>query len=762
MSFNQNYLVHLLSGVFLLFACSDPSPKHSQQSLPQLYDQAMNLVAQSKLDSAQILFGQIVQRDSTQYTALLGLAEIHMRMRRIEKAIPFLQRAIRVDTTRVDAPFQLAQAYRMVGRDDQARSLLKLIVARFPTFTPACMAYADVLMTDAPPSPEGALEQYEAILSIDPEMSKARAGAGASRLRLGQFQKAERDFIELLKANPSDPYIGYLLATTRHWQKDYAGAIAAYKKSIDVLPKSSPQRRIRQWNLRLAYIAEHGVYPGHLAKQYVIFPADQPNPSPIEFTDVAAALGVDKVDRGRGVSWADLNGDGRLDLFTVGIDTPHGFFLQSNQGFQAPSERSALDQIPGGWAAIAADYDGDGDSDLYVTRNAWEGGGPNSLYQNDGKGHFVDLANASGVVDPDDSFTAAWGDVNGDGWLDIYVADGVTGSGAANKLFVADRQGTFRDQARQVGVDDNAKSLGVAFGDYDLDGDLDLYVANVANPNRLYKNEGSHFTDIGQIAGVSAPRNGSYVPFFFDSDNDGDLDIFVSAMAYYEDYIESVTKGETAVRSRAHLYRNDGSDLFKERAVDAGLARSFGSMGAGYGDVDGDGQIDIYLANGGPIMPRFEPDALFLRDQDRYIEVGEQAGVANQGKGHGVAFADYDQDGDLDLYVGLGGHYPGDIWPNSLYENNGIPGTMLTIKLNGAAPNPSAIGGQVVLHSGSHVQRSEVQSGGGFGSTDSYSLEFGLGKRTQVDSLKVFWPSGKMEKYGPLPANQSLELYQSK
>ena len=177
-------------------------------------------------------------------------------------------------------------------------------------------------------------------------------------------------------------------------------------------------------------------YPGDLDERYVIFPAQQPHPSPVEFTDVAALKGVDKTDRGRGVSWVDLNGDGLLDLFTVGIDTPHGLFLQSGQSFQSPSDRSALDQIPGGWAAIAADYDGDGDSDLYVTRNAWEGGGPNSLYQNDGKGHFVDRATTSGVVDPDDSFTAAWGDIDGDGWLDLYVADGVTGSGAANKLFV--------------------------------------------------------------------------------------------------------------------------------------------------------------------------------------------------------------------------------------------------------------------------------------------------------------------------------------
>ena len=755
------HLSFLICAFFPFFACSEPEPQLPQQPLSEIYDQAMGLVARSELDSAQTLFGHIVQKDSSQYTALLGLAEIHMRKRRVKKAIPYLQRALRADTTRVDAPFQLAQAYRIIGRDDRARPLLKLIVARFPTFTPACMAYADVLMTDAPPSPEGALEQYETILSIDPQMTKARAGAGASRLRLGQFKQAERDFTELLEATPNDPYIAYLLATTRHWQKDYSGAVSAYKKSIDVLPQSSPQRRIRQWNLRLAYIAAGGEYPGDLDEHYVIFPGQQPHPSPVKFTDVAALKGVDKTDRSRGVSWVDLNGDGLLDLFTVGIDTPHGLFLQSGQSFQSPSDRSTLDQIPGGWAAIAADYDGDGDSDLYVTRNAWEGGGPNSLYQNDGKGHFVDRATTSDVVDPDDSFTAAWGDINGDGWLDLYVADGVTGSGAANKLFVAKTNGTFQNHAPVLGVADKAKSLGVAFGDYDLDGDLDLYVANVANPNRLYRNDGSHFTDIGIAAGVSAPKNGSYVPFFFDSDSDGDLDIFVSAMAYYEDYVESATMNETAARSRAHLYRNEGNDQFVERAVPAGLGRAFGSMGAGYGDVDGDGQIDIYLANGGPIMPRFEPDALFLRTGDTYVEVAERAGVANQGKGHGVAFADYDQDGDLDLYVGLGGHYPGDVWPNSLYQNRGIAGKMVTITLNGAEPNPSAIGGQVVLYSDDHVQRSEVQSGGGFGSTSSYPLEFGLGMRTLIDSLHITWPTGKVDKYNRLPIGQPLEFNQA-
>jgi hypothetical protein len=263
---------------------------------------------------------------------------------------------------------------------------------------------------------------------------------------------------------------------------------------------------------------------------------------------------------------------------------------------------------------------------------------------------------------------------------------------------------------------------------------------------------------MASAAGVSRPSNGSYVPFFFDSDNDGDLDLFVSAMAYYEDFIKSATSGSTSYRSRAHLYRNEGGDRFREHAVEAGLARAFGSMGAGFGDVDSDGTVDIYLANGGPLMARFEPNALFVHQGERYVDVAAAAGVDNLGKGHGVAFADYDADGDLDFYVGLGGHYPGDLWPNSLYRNEGITAHWLNIVLLGRAPNIHAIGAQVELHSADHIQRAEVQSGGGFGSTASFALEFGLGNRSRVDSIHIRWPSGRLEQYGPLEVDRFLRF----
>lgn len=738
---------------FQLF-CTSPDQK--KESLQSLHDQAMKFVKISNLDSASIVFEKLLTRDPENYLALLGLAEIKLREKDITEAIRYLTKAVRADTNRVEAAFQLAQIYRFTGNEKKSKILLERIVKQFPTYAPACMAYADVLMTDAPPNPEGALNQYESILSLNPESQKAQAGAAASRLRLGDFSRAAAGFKELLKLTPQDPHLTFLYATTLHWLQDYKSAVQAYKTAIDVLPIGSPLRPVRLWNLRLAYTALHKRYPGDLDTNYIFDVQLTGNTETLEFTDVAHRMGVDKIDRGRGGSWADLNGDGYLDLFSVGIHSPHGVYLREADYFVEIEHRSSLDDLIGGWATAIADYDNDGNLDVYVTRDAWEGPKKNSLYSNDGNAHFTDLADDFGVADKDDSFTAAWGDINSDGWLDLYVANGVTGSGAPNKLFVNQDGKNFNERGNDWRVDDTGTSLGIALGDYDLDGDLDVYVSNVSGANKLYKNNGSSFSDITHIAGVEKPLNGSYIPLFFDSDSDGDLDLFVSAMSYYEDVVESIKSSEPTFRNPAHLYRNNGKDRFTERAVEAGLGRSYGAMGAGAGDLDNDGLADLYLANGGPLMARFEPNALFLKREDAYIEIGQQAGVANLGKGHGVAFADINEDGNLDIYLGSGGHYPGDVWPNSLYLNSGTQFNSISINLMGSENNQFSIGANVTVHSGQYSRIQRLDAGSGFGSTNSYLLHYGLGVHDRIDSVFVSWPSGKQETHYPTTKERNL------
>ena len=754
-----------LLGLLALFGCApEPEPAHKKndpQQVGRLYQQAQNQIKSRDLQAGAATFQQLLQIDSTHYEARLGLGEINLRQQRFDAAVAELEQAYRQQPGRIEARFQLARTYLKLGRKRKARHLFEAIVGDFPDHLPTRILLADLLMTRSPPDPQGALAQYEAILQFKPNHLQARAGAAASRLRLGHFEQAAAELAQLLTERPGDPHLNFLLGTAYHWMEDYPQATAAYKQAIDALSATAAdQRLVRQWNLRLAYLATHGAYPGNLAKDYQLQLKSLDATAPVRFTDVAADAGVAKVDRGRGSAWGDYDGDGDLDLFSVGIQSPHALYRnEAGHNFTDITQSAGLYDERGGWSATCADYDNDGDLDLYVTRDAWEGRAPNSLYQNQGDLTFLDQGVAAGVADPDASFTAAWADYDNDGFVDLYVADGITGDGAGNKLYHNQSNGAFVDRAARAGVDHTGKSLGVAFGDYDRDGDLDLYVVDVDGPNTLYRNQGNgHFVDATREAGVAAPEQGGYVAFFLDYDNDGDLDLFVSAMSYYELFVQSQISGRTAGPARAHLYRNNGGGRFADVAVEAGLSRTFGSMGAGFGDVDYDGRIDIYLANGGPMMARFEPNILYHNRGDRFADITKAAGVGNLGKGHGATFADYDNDGDLDLYAGIGGHYPGDVWPNSLYRNEGHANHWLVVELQGRPPNQSAIGAHLKLQAGDLTQMAEVSSGGGFGSSNSLPVEFGLGDRTRIDALEIRWPSGKNDVHRNLGVDQVLRF----
>lgn len=730
-----------------IFGCTDSEDVHEGdrgQRVRELYDQALNSIHSGKLDAGAEILSRVLVLDSTHYEARLGYGEILMRQRKFSSALVQMQRAAQQQPDREEARMQLGRLMVLLDRREEGREILIDFVGDFPSNVKARMLLADLLMTRAPPDPYGALEQYEAVLKTNSENLQAREGAAASRLRLGDFERAAEEMRELLAATSGKSHLAFLLGAAQHWQKNYPAAIEAYRNAIDATPLGAEASQRIKWNLRLAHLAQHGSYPGDLPEKYRINLTDLGKASPVTFDDVATDAGVAKLDRGRGNAWGDYDGDGDLDLFSVGIQVEHSLYRnEMGDQFIDVALEAGLSDPRGGWSATCVDYDNDGDLDLYATRDAWEGRAPNSLYQNQGEGIFNDVGKEAGVDDPDASFTAAWGDVDNDGFVDLYVADGITGDGARNKLYISNGM-NFKENAVGFGVANSGKSLGVAFGDYDIDGDVDLYVADVGGSNTLYRNEaGSHFVDVTKAAGVGDPKDGGYVTFFADFDRDGATDLFVSAMCYYEQFVEAQIQGYAVGKNRAHLYRNLGRDRFLDVAVDVGISRNFGTMGAGIGDIDYDGLLDLYFANGGPVMPRFEPNTMYHNQGDRFSDVTKSAGVGNVGKGHGATFADFDADGDLDLYASIGGHYPGDLWPNSLYRNNGHNNHWVTLELEGNSSNRSAIGARVILEVGKHKIQEEISSGGGFGTTNSLPLEIGLGSKMTGGSLDVFWPSGQ-------------------
>jgi hypothetical protein len=597
------------------------------------------------------------------------------------------------------------------------------------------------------------------VLDMQPSNLDALVYRGLTRMRLGDFAAAEKDFLTILTHAPETVPVRRDLAGAYLRQGKINDAITAYKTVID----QTPDDLLARWNLRVAY-AQQGGYPADLPERYRFTLNTQgTGPSPVTFTDVAFELGVAAMSRGRGSAWGDIDRDGHVDLFTVGIRDPHHLYRNNGNGtFTDVTRAAGLLDPRGGWASLLFDYDRDGDLDIYVTRDGWRGVAPNSLYRNNGDGTFTDVADQAGVAGNLDSFTACLADIDNDGWLDIYVANGVSeANGAPNNLYRNNRNGTFSDIATQVGVANHGRSIGVACDDYNNDGWPDLLVINMDGPNALYRNNGhGTFTDVTAAAGIAAPHDG-FVGFFFDYDNDGWLDIFATGWTErMEEVLQSAITGTPSQeRNRLALYHNNGDGTFTDVTVQAGLARTFGAMAAQYGDIDNDGFLDIYLGNGAPPMDTYEPNKLFWNTgQGTFLDVTDSAGVGNLGKGHGATFADYDNDGDLDLYAPIGGAMFGDRQPNSLYRHNGTPNRWLKIRLVGSVSNPEAIGSRITATLGSRRLYRTIAGGTGFGSMNDLTVFLGLGDAAQVDHLHIRWPSGIEQTLQNILAGQLLVI----
>jgi hypothetical protein len=284
----------------------------------------------------------------------------------------------------------------------------------------------------------------------------------------------------------------------------------------------------------------------------------------------------------------------------------------------------------------------------------------------------------------------------------------------------------------------------------------------------LYHNDGNlRFSEVARKAGVVQPPHNGFVCFFFDYDNDGWPDILTTSLAPWEATVEGLKKGYAPSSARAvhpdasRLFRNNGNGTFTDATFDSKLYFPTGTMGAGVADLDNDGYLDIYLGTGDPQISRLEPNRLFRNLGNRtFGDVTTYVGFARPGnKGHGVGFVDIDEDGDLDIFAQLGGHYPGDHVRNALYRNlKANRNHWLEVELRGVKSNRFAVGAQITVKAGTLLAYREVKGSEGFGSTSPFRQHFGLGGNAKIDSIEIRWPSGTTHRFTDLEANRIISL----
>ena len=537
-------------------------------------------------------------------------------------------------------------------------------------------------------------------------------------------------------------------------------AIAYFERYLQREPASLEIR----WLLNVTY-QTLGEYPDKVPKAYLIPPSAFESKENIgRFVDVAPALGLDQVGAAGGSIVDDFDNDGFLDIIETSFDPcqPMRAFHNNGDGtFADVSERSHLATQLGGINIVQTDFNNDGWLDVFVMRGGWEWPMRNSLLRNDRDGTFTDVTLESGLLSVDyPTHSAAWADYDNDGWVDLYVGHEHTPS----QLFHNQGNGTFQDVSAKAGINRVAFTKGVAWGDYDEDDYPDLYVSNYGEDNFLYHNRGDgSFAEVANQLGVAKPK-WSFPTWFWDYDNDGHLDLFVASYYFANGEWVRPYLGLPRQGDSMKLYRNIGKGTFADVTSETGLDRSVAAMGANFGDVDNDGFLDFYLGTGAPTYTALMPNLLYRNHDGKYfVDISASSGTGHLQKGHGVSFADLDNDGNEDLFENLGGAVPGDKYNSVLFMNPGHSNRWIAIKLIGVKSNRAAIGARIKLTlAGSGTESSiryrQVSSGGSFGSSPLMQ-HIGIGKATRIASIEVTWPaSGTRQLFKDVKPNQSIEI----
>jgi hypothetical protein len=419
--------------------------------------------------------------------------------------------------------------------------------------------------------------------------------------------------------------------------------------------------------------------------------------------------------------------------------------------------------VGGPWYSMGVtvgDYNNDGYPDIYLSNY-----GPNVLLKNNGNGTFSDVtkhANVSGGKEC--SVGAVWLDYDNDSWLDIYVGnyldfdpnykyyyapDGFPGPMAydAEKdvLYHNNGDGTFSDVTEKMGiVDVDGRAMGVGAADYDDDGFMDIYVSNDHTLNYLWHNEGGKkFADRGTMSGTAFSQAGeatvSMSVDFADYNGDGLLDLFVSDDSY------------------CSLYENTGNGIFTDKGIAANISMSaaqFVGWSSSFIDYDNDGDVDIFKANGALKHLYGQESQMFENDgTGKFTDISPGKYFSSEYVGRGACIGDYDNDGDLDIFV---------VNLNSpavfLRNNKGNLNNWILIKLTGTTSNRDGVGARVRLTAGGKTQTNQKKSTTGYLSQNDPRLHFGLGKNENIERIEIIWPSGKKQTLENIKANQILDI----
>jgi hypothetical protein len=664
--------------------------------------------------------------------------------------------------------------------------------ARF-TLLSRTLAAERLLMEGKSAEAVAALEAVRTELGAQPTLFDAHfLPALGSIIAIGHLRVGEQ--ANCLARHNADSCLLPLQGEGQH--RNQEGARAAIREYLDVL-RQEPDDRSSRWLLNIAYMAV-GEYPSRVPKEFLVppeaFQSDYPMP---RFTNVASDVGLEGMGHAGSVIADDLDGDGYIDLMIsdMGIGEQLRFFHNAGDGsFVERTAEAGLTGITGGLNLNHADYDNDGRPDVLVLRGGWVGIGgkapePASLLHSDGKGHWSDVTVQAGMLSFFPTQTAAWADFDNDGWVDVFIGYESMSMAALYNLRNTDRplhlpvfqqhpaalyhnngDGTFTNVAARAGVDVTGWIKGVAAGDYDRDGLPDIYVSRIYSDNQLLHNDGHlSFSDVTRKAGVAAPER-SFGTFFFDYDNDGWPDIFVNDQKWGDQ-----TFPEAAGRVLAdflklgdrkpltHLYRNRGDGTFTDVTSEVKLDRVLLTMGHNYGDLDHDGWLDVYMGTGNPPYMTLIPNRMFRNAGGKFFQDVTTAGdFGHLQKGHGIAFADFDEDGDQDVFVKQGGAFTGDVAQSALFANPGNSNHWIKLTLEGRQSNRSAIGAVVQLEvdtgEGPRTIYSTVSSGGSFGD-NPFRRDLGVGNANVIKRMTIRWPrSGVTQAFTGVAVNRAYRV----